>query len=620
MSERTLDPDNGSIVNISCYKFVSLSSLDERQRSIRLAAEEHQLKGTVLLSEEGINIFLAGSRDGIDGFVSWLQRHPEFADIQPKESLSDYQPFSRMLVKIRREIISFDIEGIAPGTRTSPKLAATELKRWLDEGRPVHLLDTRNEYEVSIGTFREAIRLGIDHFRQFPDAIGQLPESMKDEPVVMFCTGGIRCEKAGPFMEAAGFSNIYQLDGGILKYFEEVGGAHWNGECFVFDQRVAVDPQLRETGTTQCYLCQAVVTPEQQLSEQYIAGKSCPTCYISPEERMQSILAARREALAATAVPLPGSVPAVNRRPLNVPRRCAGMTLIEFLHDVHPHIDRDEWLQRIADSAVRPAAPSGRRRRPRKTEMLSLPLSPEMTVREGQRFDQLEENAVEPDVSADIRFLYEDNELIVICKPAPLPMHACGRFNRNTLRGILNTIYHPQRPHIIHRLDACTSGVILLCKRKRTARLYARQFEERAVHKTYVARIHGHPQQDQFDCSLAIAKEPGTDAVRLPDPQGDHARTEFQVLQRLSDGTSFIRALPYTGRPNQIRIHLWALGIPVCGDPAWLPDGQIGSNRSLSPDEAPLCLHAESLQLKDHEGNPLHFTAPPPNWFQALES
>lgn len=606
-----------SVVNISCYKFVTLENLEQLQQTIRTAAAEQNLKGTVLLSTEGINMFLAGDRPGIDGFVSWLQQNPNFTDIRPKESLSTYQPFTRLLVKIRREIISFDIQGIAPEQQTAPKLPAAELKRWLDEGQPFHLLDTRNDYEVDIGTFADAIRLDIDHFRQFPEAIAALPESMKEEPIVMFCTGGIRCEKAGPFMQQAGFQKVYQLDGGILKYFEEVGGDHWNGECFVFDQRVAVDPHLQETGTTQCYLCQAVVTPQMQQSEKYVPGKSCPACYLSPEEQMQALLQSRTQRLAELTTPLPGSVSGLNRRPLNVPRRCAGMTLLEFLSDVHPQITRNDWSERISESRIQPAPPSGRRRRPRQTQPLSLPLSPDMIVREGQRFDQLEENIVEPDVSANIRFLHEDDDLIVISKPAPLPMHACGRFNRNTLRSFLNSIYHPLRPHIVHRLDSCTSGVLLLCKRKRIAQHYARQFEQRLVKKTYLARIHGHPEQNAFHCDEPIQQDPGPGAIRVTAADGDAARTRFEVLSRLSDGTSIVRAFPETGRPNQIRIHLWSLKTPIVGDPAWLPDGLTGMNNTLSPLDPPLCLHAETLELAGPDGQLLRFSAAHPEWLPA---
>ena len=172
----------------------------------------------------------------------------------------------------------FGVPGIDPAKRTSPKLAAKELKQWLDEGRPVTLLDTRNDYEVKLGTFKNAWPIGIDHFRDFPAAVAKLPESLKEQPIVMFCTGGIRCEKAGPFMEGQGFKKIFQLDGGILKYFEDCGGSHYDGECFVFDGRVGVDARLTETGAVLCAACQWPVSRAEQADMRFIRGLSCPRC------------------------------------------------------------------------------------------------------------------------------------------------------------------------------------------------------------------------------------------------------------------------------------------------------------------------------------------------------
>lgn len=601
------------IVNISCYKFVPFDNLEERRSAIRRRAVELNLKGTVLLSEEGINLFVAGPKDAIDSFVDFLRSDPALSDLQPKESVNEYQPFNRMLVKIKKEIIAFGIEGVEPAARTSPKLPAHELKRWLDEGRRLHLLDTRNDYEVGIGTFENAINLHIDHFREFPDAVARLPDDMKDEPIVMFCTGGIRCEKAGPFMEMAGFRNVYQLDGGILKYFEEVGGDHWNGECFVFDQRVAVDPALRETGTTQCYICQAVVTPEQQKPPEYVPGKSCPSCFRSPEELGAQRLEFRRKQIEQLTNPLPGSIPDLNRRPLNVPQRCAGMTLIDFLTTVHPQISGDEWLQRIRDCRIVPST-STRRRRGRKHTPETLPLDAHRIVNEGERFDQLEEHSIEPDVNAKVQFLFEDDEYIVIDKPAPLPVHASGRFDRNTLRHLLNAIYAPQRPHIVHRLDANTSGVMLLCKRSRVATVIQKQFENRTVRKTYLARVIGHPAQDHFECHASLGREPDQGGIRLIDPAGDEAHTVFSVVRRFSDGTTLLEVHPQTGRTNQIRAHLWSLGLPISGDPAYLPSGQTGQNRTLLPSEPTMCLHAKRLEFVDHLGQTRIFEAASPGW------
>ena len=241
------------IVNMAAYKFLTLADLDEWRAWLKALTAQLDLRGTILLSPEGINLFVAGQRAAIDSFAEQIQGDPPFATTSPigpletKQSFTDYQPFKRMLVKLKREIIAFGVEGINPAERTSPKLSAKELQKWLDEGRPVTLLDVRNDYEIDLGTFADAEAIGVKHFRHFPAAVDALPDDRKDETVVMFCTGGIRCEKAGPYMERAGFKNVLQLDGGILKYFEECGGKHFDGECFVFDQRVAVDGELQET-------------------------------------------------------------------------------------------------------------------------------------------------------------------------------------------------------------------------------------------------------------------------------------------------------------------------------------------------------------------------------------
>ena len=617
MSSATPDTDHSPaapvIVNISCYKFVELDQLPERKTTIRRRAVELNLKGTVLLSHEGINLFVAGPQQSIRDFVEFLREDPALNDLAPKESVNQYQPFNRMLVKIKREIIAFGIENVAPGIRTSPKLPAAELRKWLDEGRKVHLLDTRNDYEYSIGTFNNAIKLGIDHFREFPEAIAKLPEEFKEEPIVMFCTGGIRCEKAGPFMELAGFRNVYQLDGGILRYFEEVGGDHYHGECFVFDQRVAVDPTLKETPTTQCYACQAVVTSEQQQSPQYVAGKSCPSCYREDTQRMEDLITQRHQQICEVTTPLPSSIPWLNRRPLNVPQRCAGMTLLDFVSTLHPQIERSEWLHRIESSVIVPAESVRHRRRPNQVEE-SIPLSPTRIVREGERFDQLQPQSVEPDVNANIRIIHEDDEFVILSKPAPLPIHECGRFHRNSLRYILNLVWFPQRPHIVHRLDANTSGVMVLCKRRRIASIVQKQFENRTVTKSYLARVHGHPEWDSFSCDAALGREPDIGGIRVLDPQGDEASTGFEVVDRFDDGTSLIRCFPKTGRTNQIRVHLWSAGFPICNDPAYLAVNKFGSNRTLLPDEPMMCLHAESIAFVDPAGRLLQFSDDSPQW------
>ncbi len=268
-----------AFINLSAYKFTPLSDLPALREKLLGVSRAAGLRGTILLSPEGINFFVAGLRADLGELLTVLRAVPGLEDLAPKESESADQPFNRMLVKIKKEIIAFGVDGIDPSRRPTAKLSAQTLKQWLDEGRPVTLLDTRNDYEIRMGTFRGAVAAGIDHFREFPDAVARLPETLKQQPIVMFCTGGIRCEKAGPFMERAGFQNVHQLDGGILKYFEECGGAHYDGECFVFDRRVGVDPALRETKSVMCFNCQMPLKEDEQRHPHYVPDKTCPHCF-----------------------------------------------------------------------------------------------------------------------------------------------------------------------------------------------------------------------------------------------------------------------------------------------------------------------------------------------------
>ena len=267
-----------AFINLSVYKFTPLEHLPELRQRLLGLTHAHSLKGTILLSVEGINLFVAGRRTNVDVLVTELRTVPGLEDLAPKESESAEQPFNRMLVKIKKEIIAFGVEGIDPARRPAAKLPPRALKQWLDEGRPITLLDTRNDYEIRMGTFRGAVPAGIENFRDFPDAVRRLPPALKDQPIVMFCTGGIRCEKAGPFMVREGFE-VFQLEGGILKYFEECGGAHYDGECFVFDKRVGVDPELKETDSALCFACQMPLTGEEQRHAHYVPDISCPHCF-----------------------------------------------------------------------------------------------------------------------------------------------------------------------------------------------------------------------------------------------------------------------------------------------------------------------------------------------------
>jgi len=265
-------------VNLSGYKFTKLSNLEQIQYELLTTCQHLGLKGTILLSHEGINAFVCALPHAVTTFHEGIKA--VVGDIEFKESPSNDVPFHKMLVKIKPEIISFGVDSIDPIHKPAPAISAETFKSWLDEGKEVIILDTRNDYEVRVGTFKNAIHLDIQHFRQFPKAIEQLPEEYKNKPIVSFCTGGIRCEKAAPFLLEQGFKEVYQLDGGILKYLEKNGHAHYDGDCFVFDNRVAVDANLHQADTIECEVCHLPVTQAEQLLPTFVVGKSCPHCFI----------------------------------------------------------------------------------------------------------------------------------------------------------------------------------------------------------------------------------------------------------------------------------------------------------------------------------------------------
>ena len=265
-------------LNIAGYKFVVLPDRDALRQPLKQQCDELGLKGTILLSFEGINIFIAGPEENIDVFRTSLLDDERFADIEFKESYSEHQPFNRMNVRLKNEIISVGLPNFNRIEPDDGRIRPQELHERLLNDDDLVLLDTRNTYETRLGTFQNAIELDLDTFRSFPEAVDKLDNEYKDKEIVMFCTGGVRCEKASVIMKDAGFTNIKQLEGGILGYFEQVGGDYWDGECFVFDKRVALLPDLTETGTTICFACREPLTPKEQLHPAYVPGESCSYC------------------------------------------------------------------------------------------------------------------------------------------------------------------------------------------------------------------------------------------------------------------------------------------------------------------------------------------------------
>ena len=266
------------VFNIAGYRFIDLHDRDELRDPFMNRCTDLGLKGTILLSPNGINFFLAGSEQSVSEFIQYLESDRRFSGIPIKFSRTDYQPFRRMLVKRKNEIISLGDSEIKPSEFTGPYIKPIEFKHLMDTEEDILVLDTRNDYETRIGSFEDSLELGISSFRDFPNAIASIPEEYKSKTVVMYCTGGIRCEKASAVMMNAGFEDVKQLEGGILGYFKECGGSYWDGDCFVFDQRVAVDSDLTETDIQMCFKCREPLSLEEQKSENYVIGEHCPYC------------------------------------------------------------------------------------------------------------------------------------------------------------------------------------------------------------------------------------------------------------------------------------------------------------------------------------------------------
>ncbi|TAM27571.1 MAG: sulfurtransferase [Paraburkholderia sp.] len=281
------------ILNLSAYQFATLDKLAEWRPLVLERCQSLDLRGTILLAPEGINLFVAGDETAVRAFIDYIRHDPlfegKFATLQFKESFSETRPFKRMLVRLKREIITMKKPAIRPEAGRAPSVSPVTLKAWLDrghddEGRPVVMLDTRNAFEVDVGTFDQALDYRIGKFSEFPGVIEANRADLEGKTVVSFCTDGIRCEKAAIHMKEVGIEHVYQLEGGILKYFEEVGGAHYRGDCFVFDQRSALDPQLAPSPTVQCRSCGAAVTPAGLASPLYVEGETCPACHPARED------------------------------------------------------------------------------------------------------------------------------------------------------------------------------------------------------------------------------------------------------------------------------------------------------------------------------------------------
>ncbi len=284
------------IVVAALYKFVKLPDYQQLASRLKEHCDRLGLKGTLLLAEEGINGTVSGTREGIDGLLAFLAAEGRFENLSHKESLYDEQPFYRMKVKLKKEIVTMGVKGIDP-----QKIVGTYVKPrdWnaLISDPDVVVIDTRNSYEYDIGTFERAIDPKTETFREFPAYVAENLDPAKHKKVAMFCTGGIRCEKSTAYLKEQGFEEVYHLEGGILKYLEEVPEEQslWRGECFVFDNRVAVNHKLQKGIYDQCHGCRHPITEEDKLSEQYMAGVSCPRCYDKLTDEQKARFAERQK-------------------------------------------------------------------------------------------------------------------------------------------------------------------------------------------------------------------------------------------------------------------------------------------------------------------------------------
>lgn len=278
--DTVINESAGQIVICAMYKFVTLENYKDIRQPLCDFMEDHDIKGTLLLAHEGINGTVSGSRTAIDALLNWLNQDERINPISFKESFEDSQPFYRTKVKLKKEIVTMGVEGIDPRKTVGTYVKAADWNELIADPE-VTVIDTRNDYEIDIGTFKHAINPNTETFREFPKYVAENLDPTKNKKVAMFCTGGIRCEKSTAYLKEQGFDEVYHLEGGILKYLEEVPKEEslWEGDCFVFDNRVAVNHDLEKSHYDQCYACRLPITEQDKQSDKYEQGVSCPRCY-----------------------------------------------------------------------------------------------------------------------------------------------------------------------------------------------------------------------------------------------------------------------------------------------------------------------------------------------------
>jgi len=286
---------SGEFVVAALYHFARLDDFRDKQAPLLALCESQDIRGTLLLAQEGVNGTISGSRQGIDAVLAWLRADPRLQGLEHKESFSDRHPFVRLKIKLKKEIVTLGVPFVDPTAVVGTYVAPSEWNALIQDP-DVIVIDTRNDYEVAIGSFEGAIDPHTQTFRQFPQYVAEQLDPAKHKKVAMFCTGGIRCEKASSYMRQQGFAEVYHLKGGILKYLEEVPAEEslWRGECFVFDERVGVTHGLAEGVAELCYGCRRAITPEDKLAPGYEDGISCPACHDSLSDDQRARFAERK--------------------------------------------------------------------------------------------------------------------------------------------------------------------------------------------------------------------------------------------------------------------------------------------------------------------------------------
>lgn len=283
------------------YRFSILEDYEHIQKTLQAICDKNAVKGTILLAKEGINGTIAGSREGIDAVMSFIRSDSRLSEMEYKESHAEKMPFHRMKVRLKKEIVTLGVPGVDPNKIVGTYLSPQEWNALLEDPEVV-VIDTRNDYECDMGTFKGAINPNTKAFREFPEFVENNYDPQKHKKVAMFCTGGIRCEKASSYMLEQGFEEVYHLKGGILKYLEEIPQSEslWEGECFVFDERVGIKHGLEVGGYELCRGCRYPISDQDKESEKFQEGISCPRCYdVKSEVQKQRATARHRQMLLA---------------------------------------------------------------------------------------------------------------------------------------------------------------------------------------------------------------------------------------------------------------------------------------------------------------------------------